>query len=149
MADDVVRVARTLPAGPAEVFASWTDARRLSQWLCPEPGHVVEASCHAVVGGTYRLVMQFPGGRTEISGTYLVVDPPHHLVFTWRPNGDPARESQVSVSLRANGSATDMTIVHERATDEQYRLNVHKGWTSVARRLSEHLRAAPAAAMVF
>jgi uncharacterized protein YndB with AHSA1/START domain len=132
---DVVRVSRTLDASPAEIFAAWTDADQLRQWLCPEPGHVGEASCTPIVGGGFRLVMLFPHGATEVTGEYLAVDPPHRLVFTWLPNGDPARETRVSVTLRPLGATTEMIITHERAADGRYREALTTGWVSVSRRL--------------
>jgi uncharacterized protein YndB with AHSA1/START domain len=135
---DVVRVTRTVPARPADVFAAWTDAAQLRHWLCPAPGHLAEAACHPVVGGTYRLVMLFPSGTTEISGEYLVVEPPHRLVFTWRPGGDGSRESRVSVLLEADGPGTEMTIIHER-TDRRDREALAKGWASVTDHLRRHL----------
>lgn len=87
--------------------------------------------------------MLFPDGRTDISGQYLVVEPPHCLVFSWRHNRDPRRETRVTVLLRANGATTDMTIVHEGAADPPYRHALSRGWNSVARRLSEQLAASP------
>jgi uncharacterized protein YndB with AHSA1/START domain len=135
---DAVRITRRVPASPHEVFAAWTDAAQLKHWLCPEPGHLADASCHPVVGGAYRLVMLFPSGSTEISGEYVVVDPPHRLVFTWRPGGDPTRESRVSVLLKAYGPDTQMTIIHERPAEHD-RAALTSGWASVTTRLRRHL----------
>jgi uncharacterized protein YndB with AHSA1/START domain len=139
MMSDAVRITRVLPANPSAVFAAWTDPDHLQQWLCPDPGHVAAASCAPVVGGGYRLVMIFPSGSVEISGEYLVVEPPRRLVFTWRPGGDERRESRVTVLLRADGPGTHMTILHERVPDERYRSALTKGWGSVVDRLLHHV----------
>jgi uncharacterized protein YndB with AHSA1/START domain len=132
---EVVRVTRTLPVSPAQVFAAWTDPDHLKRWLCPEPGSVGDAQCDPVVGGGYRLVMLFPSGATEVSGEYLVVDRPRRLVFTWRPGSDPDHETTVSVELRAAGRGTEMTITHERAVDGRHRKALAAGWASVADKL--------------
>lgn len=136
-------VTRTLKATPQAVFDAWTDAHQLQQWLCPEPGVVGEALCDPVVGGSYRLVMVFSHGTEEVTGKYLVVEPPYRLVFTWRSGGVADHETRVSVDLQPVGASTEMTITHDRIPTPGARDALAPGWANVASRLDRLLTTQP------
>lgn len=141
---EIVQVRRVLAAPADEIFDAWTDPAQLQQWLCPGSGVVAEVSCDPVVGGGYRLVMVFDHGAVEVTGTYLVVQRPHRLVFTWRTERIAGRETRVSVSLRPAAQAadrTEMTITHERAPTDRIRDALAAGWADVAQKLHRHLGA--------
>ena len=70
------------------------------------------------------------GEDHDVSGTYLEVVPEQKLVFTWAWRSTPERESLVTVTLRADGLATDLTLKHERFFDEAARDSHNEGWTS-------------------
>jgi uncharacterized protein YndB with AHSA1/START domain len=136
----VVRVTRTLRAPVTEVFDAWTDAGRLKQWLNPGPGTLAEAEADPVVGGAFRFVKLTADGVDEVTGRYLVVDPPHRLVFTWQSGASTGgRESQVTVTLRGKGETTEMTILHERLPAAEYRDGARRAWTAIAARLPAYL----------
>ncbi|WP_168221115.1 SRPBCC domain-containing protein [Actinomadura sp. WMMA1423] len=135
-----VRVSRTLNAAVEDVFDAWTDADRLQQWLLPGPGTVARAECDPVVGGRFRIAKLFPTGVDEVTGRYLVVEPPHRLVFTWEsPGTTGGRQTRVTVTLRADGDTTDMTILHERFPAEPFADGARAAWTSIAAKLETHL----------
>jgi hypothetical protein len=165
----VVRVTRVLRAPAAEVFEAWTDASRLRQWLNPGPGVLAEATADPVVGGRFRLVKLTSAGVDEVTGQYLVVDPPRRLVFTWRsPDSTGGAETRVTVELRpvpaepgdgapgdglpdgaaadwprpdgvAGEAATEMTITHELIPGAMRRAGADRAWTAIAGRLAGHL----------
>ncbi|MFC0039882.1 SRPBCC family protein [Actinomadura rayongensis] len=140
MTDGAVRVTRTLRARPDDVFAAWTDPDRLRRWLMPGPGTVAAAVTDPVPGGGFRFAKLFPSGVDEVTGEYLVVDPPHRLVFTWRsPGTTGGRDSVVTVTLRPDGDGTAMTILHERLPAESFRSGARGAWTAVAANLDAHL----------
>ena len=63
-----------------------------------------------------------PGGMFSVDvrgnparGTYVEVDPPHRVVFTWGVEGDadmPPGSSTVEVVLAADGDDTVVTLTH-------------------------------------
>jgi uncharacterized protein YndB with AHSA1/START domain len=136
VSETVVRVTRTLKASPEQVFDAWTNADRLQQWLCPDPGFVAEATCDPVVGGRYRIVKILDSGADEVTGEYLVVDPPHRLVFTWAADTTLNRTTQVTVTLRPDGDATEMTILHERLPTQPIHDGAQRAWSSICDRLA-------------
>ena len=139
---EVVRVTRTLRAPARDVFDAWTDAARLRQWLNPGPGTLAQAEADPVAGGGFRFVKLTADGVDEITGRYLVVEPPHRLVFTWQsPASTGGAESQVTVTLRASrasdgkGETTEMTILHERLPAAYYREGARRAWAAIAAKL--------------
>ncbi|MFC1407671.1 SRPBCC domain-containing protein [Streptacidiphilus sp. N1-12] len=141
MSDTVVRVTRTLKASPEQVFAAWTDADQLQLWLCPDPGFVAEAVCDPVVGGRYRIVKMLASGADEVTGEYLVVEPPHRLVFTWAAGTTQHRTTRVTVTLRPEGDATEMTILHELLPTQPIHDGARRAWTGMADKLGTLLAA--------
>lgn len=139
MSGGVVEVTRTLRATPQDVFDAWTNADRLQEWLCPDPGFVAEATCDPVVGGRFRIVKVFGGGTDEVTGEYLVVDPPRRLVFTWTAGTTGGGPSQVTVTLRPDGDTTQMTILHERLPGGGIRDGAAAAWAGIAAKLDRHL----------
>jgi uncharacterized protein YndB with AHSA1/START domain len=83
---DAVVVRRAVAAGRERVFNSWTDPDQLRRWWGPSGFTCPEAVVDLRPGGSYRLVMQPPGGGPlmSVTGTYREVDPPTRLVYTWR-----------------------------------------------------------------
>ncbi|WP_127356915.1 SRPBCC family protein [Actinacidiphila soli] len=136
---DVVRVTRTLKASPQAVYDAWTNADRLQQWLCPDPGIVAEAVCDPVVGGRYRIVKIFEAGADEVTGEYLVVEPPHRLVFTWTAGSTDGQATQVTVTLHPDGDATEMTITHERLPSRGIRNGAATAWADITDKLDRYL----------
>jgi len=69
-----VEVTMHITAAPGDVFPYFTEPARYVQWMG------TEAKLEPVPGGTYRVHMS-DGFRA--AGTFLQVDPPHRLAFTW------------------------------------------------------------------
>ena len=52
---------RVLPAPPPIVFAAWSDAASLRQWMCPGEIERAEAEVDFRVGGCFRVVIHGEG----------------------------------------------------------------------------------------
>jgi uncharacterized protein YndB with AHSA1/START domain len=132
---------RRINASPARVYAAWTQPSNLMQWMNPYDRVCVHAEADVRVGGHYRVVMRAPDGAEEVvSGTYLEVVPDARLVFTWAWRGTPERETRVTVMLREEGRATELTLKHEYFLDEAARDDHRGGWSSALDRLVEQFR---------
>jgi uncharacterized protein YndB with AHSA1/START domain len=128
---DGVRIVRTIPGAPADVFAAWVDRERLRAWWGP-PGIVVTALDGELrIGGSYRIVMEQPDReRRTLVWTFREIDPPARLVYTWRwadgPEAGP--ESLVTVRFRPAGERTEVEIVHTGIPDPAVRDSHGSGW---------------------
>lgn len=101
------------------------------RWMQPLDNACIHAEADVRVGGRFRVILRGANGEEhDVSGTYLEVVPEEKLVFTWAWRSTPERESLVTVTLRADGPATELTLMHERFFDEAARDSHNEGWTS-------------------
>ncbi len=134
-------VQRVLPAPPEEVFHEWVDAEAMREWMCPRPSHATNVMLDPVVGGGLRIDIRDEGSDFYVIGTYLEIDPPHKLSFTWSSStwDDPTAQSIVTVTLEPHGeSSTLMTIDHvllPASIIEEYQ----RGWTAIVDQLESRL----------
>jgi uncharacterized protein YndB with AHSA1/START domain len=140
-----VRVGRA----PAEVLAYFTQPDRYTQWMGSE------AKLDPVPGGEYRLRM--PDGF-EAAGSYVAVDSPHQVSFTWgfadeeaaaktkNPHGPtgatsasvmPAGSTTVMVTLAGTGDgATLVTLRHDGLPTPELRDGHQVAWDTYLPRLA-------------
>ena len=127
-----LEVTRDLPFGPERVFDAWLDAKMLARFMTPGEGMTVpEAETDPRAGGRFRIVMQAPDG-TQIphSGTYLTVDRPRQIQFTWE-SPYSVDDSTVTLDFAAQDGGTRVTLTHVRFPDEQTRDNHAGGWNGI------------------
>ena len=135
-----LRLRRILPASIDRVFRAWTDPEQLKAWLVPEGSQLLSAEVDIRVGGDYRLAFRAADGEILYAvGSYVEVDPPVRLVFTWVFEGVDHRETLVTVDLRASGESTELILTHERFTTKAFRAFHEAGWTSALDRFAEFL----------
>lgn len=137
-----VVVQRVLPASPDAVFNEWIDAEGLADWVCPAPARATNVELDPRVGGRLRIDIREGGVPFHVVGTYLVLDRPRRLQFTWSCSTwvDPTVESVVTVTLEPHdGMDTLMTIHHALLPPDQVS-NHEYGWTVVAGELDDVLR---------
>ena len=69
------------------------------------------------------------GEYHQVGGVYREVVPNKRLVFSWAWYTTPERESLVSVTIKAEGSHTLLTLQHEQLFDEATKTGHTRGWT--------------------
>src|SRR5438270_13216772 len=89
-------------ATPERVWRALTERAELEQWF------MRAATLDLRPGGA--LVHDW--GDSRKGGTFLVVDPPHRVVFTWdeRPRCDGA--TTIAITLTAEGDGTRLHLLH-------------------------------------
>jgi uncharacterized protein YndB with AHSA1/START domain len=79
-----VQLRRRVRASAEQVFDLWTKPDLMVRWMSPYPGAVdCKASSDLRPGGAFSLVMTSAESSREVSGTYVHIDRPRKLVFTW------------------------------------------------------------------
>lgn len=138
-----VEVSTHLALTPEQAFPYFTDPERHVQWMG------TEATLDPVPLGTYWVRM--PDGF-GVAGTYLSVDPPHQVAFTWgfadadaaghvkgeAPEGNPmpAGSTRVTVLLSAEQKGTRLTLRHENLPTAELRDGNKLGWETYLDRLA-------------
>ena len=135
-------IKRRFNAAPAKVFQAWIDPEKIKRWMGPGEVSTVTAECDVRTGGRYRILMRAPDGQEhDVSGVYREIIANEKLVFTWAWKSTPDRESLVTVTLKADGDGTIMTLVHEQFFDEDARDRHQHGWNGAIEKLDRHLAA--------
>ena len=130
---DALVIERVLQASPEEVFAAWTTPECMADWMSPS-GHA-EAEVDLRVDGAFRVVMVGLDSRIEHVGTYLEVDPPRRLVFTWSSPYTGPEPSLVTVELHPHEGGTRLVLTHELLPADV--VDSHKsGWGTMLERLT-------------
>ena len=134
-----LRLGRLLPASPGRVFRALTEPADIARWWGPQLFTTPAIELDLRVGGGYRFTMQPPeGDRFHLSGEFVDISPPIRLAYTFRwdePTPDD-RETVVTLTARAVGEGTELTLRQTGfATAE--RLELHRdGWTDSLDKLS-------------
>jgi uncharacterized protein YndB with AHSA1/START domain len=125
--DDAYRTAVRIDAPPADVFPYLTDARLMLRWMGEW------ADLQPKVGG--RLAIDVNG--VPIRGEYLVVEPPHRVVFSWGAAGSDLLapgSTTVEIALRPDGRGTLLELAHRGLPPEE-RPRHGVGWGHFLERL--------------
>jgi uncharacterized protein YndB with AHSA1/START domain len=123
-----VRVTRRFEHSAERVFDAWLDPERAGRWLFATPeGKMVRAEIDARVGGSFCFVDRRDGKDVEHVGTYLEIDRPRRLVFTFAvPTYDPA-VTRVIIEIVPAGRGCELTLVNEGVLPEWVR-QTEEGW---------------------
>ena len=133
---------RRLKASAQKVFAAWTEPEQLVHWFGPAEttDGTVRADMDVRVGGRYRMRFKTDDGEShEVGGEYKEVVPNERLVFSWAWHSTPERESLITITLKADGDATMLTLHQERFFDEKARDGHNRGWTGTLEKLAHYL----------
>ncbi|HEX5632405.1 MAG TPA: SRPBCC family protein [Gemmatimonadales bacterium] len=111
-----VHLHRVLRAPPERVYRAFLDPHAMAKWLPPHGFTGTVHSIDARVGGGYRMSFtNFGTGRSHSFGATFVELTPHERIRYTDRFDDPnlPGEMQVTVSLRAVASGTDVAIVQQ------------------------------------
>lgn len=117
-----------IQAAPETVFEFLIDPQKMIRWKG------VKADLDPRPGGIYRVDL---GGKDIVAGTYLEVEPPDRVVFSWGWEGDsplPPGSSTVEITLTRDGEGTILRLVH-RDLPVQLREVHAQGWAHYLPRL--------------
>jgi uncharacterized protein YndB with AHSA1/START domain len=137
MTDDYTVTVRREIAAPAEVlFDAWLDERSLSTWLRPGGIRETRAETDPREGGTFRIVMVDDGESSLLhSGTYLEIDRPRRLVFTWSSPATRFRDSVVTVTFHPSPTSTVVEIHQVGLPDADAQTSHDRSWSDALREL--------------
>lgn len=137
--DTVLEITRVLDAPPERVFAAWLDRGQFQAWIGPEGIDCEVELLEPQVGGRYRLVMNTPERVIPVSGVFKSIEPSQRLVFTWGWEGDPIRQSLITLTFRGLGAKTELTLRQEGLGSVESRDGHVRGWNSALNKLGRYL----------
>jgi uncharacterized protein YndB with AHSA1/START domain len=140
--DTILEITRLFDAPPERVFDAWLNREEWQAWIGPEGLSCEVPLLEPHVGGRYRITMRLTDGRViPVAGVFRIIDAPRSLAFTWGWEGDPSRESLVTITLRETGGRTELTLRQEGLGSVANRDDHGKGWNSALNKLAAYLAA--------
>ncbi|MBF9034534.1 SRPBCC domain-containing protein [Rhodobacterales bacterium HKCCE2091] len=138
--DLTLTVTHTYAAAPDRVFDAWLDPAVLPRFMTPAADMSVTAcTADAVEGGRFEIVMHKDGEDMPHAGTYLTIDRPNRLVFTWESRHSVAEGSTVTLDFVPRDGGTELTLTHVRFATESSRDGHEAGWTAILAELERVL----------
>ena len=134
----IVQVRRRVRASAEQIFDLWTRPDLMVRWMSPFPGAVdCKATCDPRPGGAFSLFMSSGESNREVSGTYVEVDRPRKLVFTWIGPLTNNVNTLVTVELNQFGDETDLVLTHERLPTQAILEGHTRGWGNILDHLAD------------
>ena len=134
----IVQIRRRVKAGAEQIFDLWTKPDLMVRWMSPFAGAVdCKASCDPRPGGAFSLVMSSAESSREVSGTYVQIDRPRKLVFTWTGPLTNHVNTLVTVELNPRGDETELVLTHERLPTSAIREGHTMGWGNILDHLAD------------
>jgi uncharacterized protein YndB with AHSA1/START domain len=136
------RVTKRYDASPERVFDAWLDTAMIGKFLfgpALREETILSLSIDARVGGAFSFVVQRKDMTLDHTGTYLEIDRPRRLVFTWGVRGDDA-VGKVIIAIKALEMGCELTLTHEMAPGwEDFAPRVEEAWTKMLNALGTAL----------
>jgi uncharacterized protein YndB with AHSA1/START domain len=130
-----VEIKHTYAARPEAVYNAWLDKDLVQQWFGPGLGDTEPVDLEAKEGGTFRIVQVREGQPIGHYGTYLQLNKPGFISFTWSMEGADANDTvRVKIDETATGSL--VTVTHEIDEEwKEYAESVHTAWLTIMQKM--------------
>jgi len=112
-----------------------------ARWLFATPdGQNVRCDIDARPGGAFIITDRRGGEDVEHVGTFVEIDRPRRLTFTFGVPKYSSAESTVDVTVAADGTGAGVTI-ENREVPAEWREQTEQGWRDLLGRLEDVLQA--------
>lgn len=123
-----LRVTRKFDVSAERVFDAWLDSQKAGKWLFATPtGQMVRVEIDARVGGAFTITERRGNDDIEHAGSYLEIDRPRRLVFTFGVPKFSEQMTKVTVDIVALPHGCELTLTHEGVLPE-WAERTQKGW---------------------
>ena len=138
MSELSVNLSKTINAPIESVFDAWLNPETMSRFILPMPGMPApEIENNPVEGGRFTIVMNVGDDKIPHCGTYLSVDRPAFLKFSWESPYSPDG-STVALTFNAiDENTTRLDLEHVKFLHEEARSDHEGGWGSILDKLAE------------
>ena len=138
MTDLSVNLKKTIKAPIENVFDAWLDPATLTRFILPAPGmSQPDVENDPREGGRFTIVMHVGEDKMPHTGTYLTIDRPNKLVFTWE-SPYSSDGSQVSLTFTAvDANTTEIELTHVKFISKEARSDHEGGWGNIMDMLAE------------
>jgi uncharacterized protein YndB with AHSA1/START domain len=141
-----IQLRRRIGAPRDAVYRAWTEPSWFRRWFGPGDVTIPHLDLDVRVGGKYRIEFESAQGTAYLFGTFLEVERPERLVYTfcWGGAAREIAETRVTVEFHDRGAETEIVLTHARQPTPAVREFHHSGWQVSLERLAELLERAAA-----
>lgn len=140
MSELTVNVTKNIQAPIEKVFDAWLDAKTLSRFMLPAPGMPEpNTKIDPRVGGNFEILMKVGEEEIPHTGSYLIIDSPNKLVFTWSSPFSPDDSTVTLLFEEIDSEMTQVELTHVKFLNEESRDNHEGGWKNILEKLDEIL----------
>jgi uncharacterized protein YndB with AHSA1/START domain len=137
--DRTVRLERLIAAPPELLFSLFTEPEQIVGWWAPDGYEAVVQRFEPRRGGHWRISLRKLSDRSElaVSGTFRIVDPPQHLVFswTWHQPDATSHETEVDIHFERAPGGTRLLLTHGQFESTEASRNHDAGWSASLHRI--------------
>ena len=130
----LLNITRVFDHSIEDVFNAWTDPEQLLKWFC----HDGDAEFDIAEGGRFHVFIKCDTNSTaELKGEYIEIIKNKKLVFTWVWQNEPlshAGNTVVTVEFVDLGGSTEVKLLHEGFSSEEFCNNHTEGWNEALNR---------------
>jgi uncharacterized protein YndB with AHSA1/START domain len=138
MTDLSVNISKTINAPIEKVFDAWLDPLMLTQFILPAPGMAQpQVENDAREGGRFSIIMQVGDDRIPHTGTYLTLERPHRLAFSWESSFSTDDSIVTLVFDAIDSNTTRLDLSHIKFINEEARSNHEGGWNNILDQLDQ------------
>ncbi len=147
-----VKVNRRFTVPPERVFDAWLDVETVREWMAlpfaaldGRPVDVRRVEIAPRVGGRFTFSDMREHREAVHWGTYLEIDRPKRLVFTWFTSAEEEQtnNSVVTLTIEPDKEGCAATIVHQMdAKWADYVMQTQQGWSGMLGSIGQRLDAA-------
>ena len=141
MTELTVQINKTINAPIEKVFDAWLTPEILAKFMMPMPGMPMpDVEIDAREGGRFTIVMHDGDAKLPHTGTYLEIDRPNKLVFTWESHRSVDDSRVALIFTKIDDRRTDIYLTHVTFVDEEARSDHEAGWGNILHKLNDILR---------
>ena len=100
---------------------------------------LASSSATHAVGGRLRIDMVDEDAVVHVTGTYLELDRPRRLHFTWTTDYGDGFDSTVTVTFEPHGPGETLMTIDHAGLPPQWRDDHERGWGLIAAQLAQRL----------
>jgi uncharacterized protein YndB with AHSA1/START domain len=122
-------VERVFDAPREMVYNAWTNPEQLDSWWGPSMVTTKTIERNFSVGGSWKYVMEMPGGGGEhaIENIYVEIIPGEKIVWTEMAGGDTSNQVTMTIVFEDQGEETKLTLLALHDSAEQMKMNAEGG----------------------
>jgi len=137
----IVRVTHRFDASAERVYDAWLHPEKIRLWMKAAlmemglSGELGRVEVEPRVGGRFFFSDMREAGEAKHWGTYLQLDRPHRISFTWIVDVSQEEDpSVVTITIKPDGKGCVATLVHEMPSQwASFAERVEGGWSRMLR----------------